>query len=226
VPKVRKGLEIGGIVAAVVLIVFGVVSIAMGVDGRDTVTTSIERENIVGTPDMTPSAIAAEAKEAGLPASVELPSCDVANQPIDSGDNARCFASYMRIHALEATGGYTYAEMGRYEAKSGTPKGELAPGGGTENEKFAVADPETGEPAENGARNVWVTETALSTALNTSYMADRLSLFGIVIGIALLLTGIGFAVLVAFGAVGDPDTVLKFLRSHKPHVGHRPAESH
>jgi len=48
-------------------------------------------------------------------------------------------------------------------------------------------------------------------------MADRLSIFGIVIGIALLLTGIGFAVLVAGGAVRNPDTVLKFLRSH----GHR-----
>jgi putative Mn2+ efflux pump MntP len=223
---VRRGLEIGGIVAAVVLIVVGVVSIVVGIDGRDTVTTSIERENIVGTPDMTPPAIAAEAKEAGLPASVELPSCDVANQPIDDGDSAKCFASYMRVHALEATGGYTYAEMGRYEAKPGTPKGELAPGGGTENEKFAVTDPESGEAVENGAREVWVTETALSTALNTSYMADRLSLFGIVIGIALLLIGIGFAVLVAGGSVRDPDSVLKFLRSHKPHVGHKPAESH
>lgn len=222
----RRGLEIGGIVAAVVLIVFGVVSIAMGVDGRDTVTTSLERENIVGTPDMTASAIAAEAKEANLPASIDLPSCDVANQPIDDGDSAKCFASYMRIHALEATGGYTYAEMGRYEAKPGTPKGELAPGGGTENEKFAVVDPESGEAVENGARQVWVTETALGTALNASYMADKLSLFGIVIGIALLLTGIGFAVLVLGGSVRDPDSVLKFMRSHKPHIGHRPAESH
>jgi putative Mn2+ efflux pump MntP len=223
---VRRGLEIGGIVAAVVLIVFGAVSIAMGLDGRDTVTTSLERENIVGTPDMNPQAIKAEAKEAGLPASVDLPTCDVADEAIDSGENARCFASYMRIHALEATGGYTYAEMGRYEAKPNAPKDELASGGGTENEKFAVTDPETGEAAENGTRQVWVTETALATALNTSYMADRLSLFGIVIGIALLLTGLGFAVLVAAGAVRDPDTVLKFLRRHKPHLGHRPAESH
>jgi hypothetical protein len=167
---------------------------------------------------MTPSAIAGEAKEAGLDSSVELPTCDVAEEPIDSGERARCFASYMRIHALEATGGYTYAEMGRFEAKPDTPKGELAAGGGTDSEEYAVKDPATGEPAENGARNTWVTETALSTALNASYMADRLSLFGIVIGIALLLTGIGFAVLVAGGAVRDPDTVLKFLRSHKPHV--------
>ena len=217
----RKGLEIGGIVAAIVLVVFGIVSIVLGIDGRDTVTTSLARENIVGTPDMTPDAIAGEAKEAGLKADVDLPTCDVAELPIDSGERARCFASYMRIHALEATGGYTYSEMGRYEAKPNTPKSELAPGGGTEEEKFAVVDPETGEPAENGARNVWVTETALSTALNTSYMADRLSLFGIVIGIALLLTGIGFAVLVMGGAVNNPDTVLRFLRSHKPHLPHR-----
>ena len=221
----RKGLEIGGIVAAIVLVVFGIVSIVLGIDGRDTVTTSLERENIIVTPDKTPDAISGEAKEAGLKASVDLPTCDVAEQPIDSGDRARCFASYMRIHALEATGGYTYSEMGRYEAKPNTPKSELAPGGGTEEEKFAVVDPETGEPAENGARNVWVTETALSTALNTSYMADRLSLFGIVIGIALLLTGIGFAVLVMGGAVNNPDTVLRFLRSHKPHLPHRDTPS-
>jgi hypothetical protein len=217
----RKALEIGGALAAVVLIAFGVASIVMGANGRDTVGTELERQNIVGTPDMTPSAIAGEAKEAGLPADTALPNCSVAEHTIDTGSEARCFAQYMNVHALEATGGYTYAEMGRYEAKPNAPKAEIAPGGGTENEKFAALDPETGEPAENGARNVWVTETALTTALNASYMADRFSVFGIVIGIALLLTGLGFAVLVAGGAVRDPDTVLKFLRSHKPHVPHR-----
>lgn len=221
----RKGLEIGGAIAALVLVVFGIVSIVMGAQGRDTVSTALTRENIVGTPDMTPSAIAGEAKEAGLPAGTELPSCDVANQPIDTSGEAKCFASYMRVHALEATGGYTYAEMGRYEAKPDAPNSALAPGGGTEDEKFAVLDTETGEPAENGARNVWVTETALGTALNASYMADRLSVFGIVIGVALLLTGIGFAVLVAGGAVQNPDSVLRFVRSHRPHRQH-PAATH
>jgi hypothetical protein len=219
----RKGLEIGGIVAAIVLIAFGVVSIVLGANGRDTVKTELNRQNIEGSEDMTPSAIAGEAKEAGLSASVELPTCDVAEKAIDNGERARCFASYMRIHALEATGGHTYSEMGRFEAKPGTPKSELAVGGGTDNEEFAVKDPKTGEPADNAARETWVTETALSTALNASYMADRLSLFGIVIGIALLLTGIGFAVLVAGGAVRDPDTVLKFLHSHKPHTPNRTA---
>jgi uncharacterized iron-regulated membrane protein len=221
----RKALEIGGVLAAVVLIVFGTVSIVMGANGRDTVGTELDRQNIVGTPDMTPAAIQAEAKEAGLPASTALPSCDVAGQAIDNGEEARCFSQYMNVHALEATGGYTYAEMGRYEAKPNTPKAELAPGGGTENEKFAAIDPETGTPAENGARQIWVTETALGTALNASYMADRLSLFGIVIGIALLLTGIGFAVLVAGGAVRNPDSVLRFMRSHRSHR-HHPAAQH
>jgi|SRR6185295_9282448 len=218
----RKALEIGGALAAVVLVAFGIVSIVMGAGGRDTVGTELERQSIVGTPDMTPSAIAGEAKEAGLE-NVSLPSCNVAEQAIDTGDEARCFAQYMNVHALEATGGYTYAEMGRYEAKPGTPKAELSPGGGTENEKFAALDPESGEPAANGAREVWVTETALGTALNASYMADKLSLFGIVIGIALLLTGIGFGVLVAGGAVQSPDSALRFFRSHRPHIHHKAA---
>jgi len=217
----RRGLELGGIVAGIVLIAFGAVSIVMAANGSDTVSTELKRQSITGTPDMTPEAIAAEAREAGLPASVGLPTCDVAEQLIDNGERARCFASYMRIHALEATGGFTYAEMGQFEAKPNTPKAELSPGGGTSNEQFAVIDSETGQPAANGAREVWVTETALATALNASYMADRLSLFGIVIGIALLLTGIGFLVLVAGGAVRNPDTILKFMRSHKPHLPHR-----
>jgi hypothetical protein len=219
----RKGLEIGGVIAGIVLIAFGVAAVVLGAGGKSTVSTELERQNIIGTPDMTPTAIAAEAKEAGLNESVDLPTCDVAEQAIDSGSKARCFAGYMRVHALEATGGYTYAEMGQFEAKPGTPKGELSPGGGTSNEQFAALDSKTGEPVENGTREVWVTETALSTALNASYMADQMGTFGIVVGVALLLMGIGFLVLVAGGAVRDPETVLRFLRSHRPHVPHREA---
>ena len=42
---------------------------------------------------------------------------------------------------------------------------------------------------------MWVTETALTTALNTAYFAEQVALFSIVMGVALLLTGIGFLVL-------------------------------
>ena len=206
----KKALEIGGVIASVVLIVFGAAAVVMGIDGTETVEENLSREQIVGTPDMTPAAVEAEVEEAGLSEQIQnVPDCSVANEQIDAGEDARCFAEYMRVHALEATGGYAYAQMGRFEAKEDAPQGELAEGGGTDNEQFAVIDPETGRPADNGARDIWVTATALSTALNTSYMADRLSLFGIVIGIALLLTGIGFGVLVATGAIRDPHSMFK-----------------
>ena len=46
-----------------------------------------------------------------------------------------------------------------------------------------------------------MTETALATALNMSYMATQLSLFSLVVGIALLLAGVGFLVLALGGAL-------------------------
>jgi hypothetical protein len=195
----RKLLEWGGFAAGAILVTFGVVAIAMGFSGRSTVSDSLKLEKITGTPDMTPALIAKEAKEAGL-TGVSLPSKSVAGKAINSGDRARTFASYMRIHALEATGGYTYAQMGRFQAKPDTPKAQLAVGGGTDNPQWALVDTATTQTVANGARHLWVTATALSTALYTSYMADRLGLFGIVVGIALLLTGIGFFVL-AFAAL-------------------------
>jgi hypothetical protein len=197
----RRIFEIGGIAASIILVAFGIVAIVLGVNGRSTVSSSLKQEAIVGTPDMTPSAIKAEAKQAGLPASIKLPTVAVAGKTIDNGSRARAFATYMRIHALEATHGYTYAQMGRFTSKPGTPAAQLAKGGGTDNPQWALTDPKTKQPVSNGARDVWVTETALTTALNTSYMAEQLANFGIVIGIALLLSGIGFGVLTIGGAL-------------------------
>ena len=78
---------------------------------------------------------------------------------------------------------------------------QLAKGDGTDNPQFAVTDPKTKQPVANSTREVWVTETALTTALNTSYMAERLALFGLMVGVALLLSGIGFSVLTIGGAL-------------------------
>jgi hypothetical protein len=127
----------------------------------------------------------AEAKAAGLK-NVALPTCSVADQAIDNGARAKCFASYMRIHALEATGGRTYSQMGQYLTATGEE---------TSDKAAAAIDPKTKQPVANGARNIWVTETALATALNTSYFASSVALFAIIMGIALLLIGIGLLVL-------------------------------
>lgn len=180
-----KLFRYGGIAASVVLIVFGVASIVIGANGRSTVRDNLAAEQISGTPDMTPKLTSAAIAEAKLKG-VEAPSCSVAGQPVDTGARARCFAQYMRIHALEATGGQVYAQMGRYLDANGKA---------TDDEKAAAIDPKTKQPVANQARNIWVNETALSTALNTSYFAENVALFSIVMGFALLLTGIGFGVL-------------------------------
>ena len=156
----------------------------------------------MGTPDMTPAGIKTSADGAGLK-NVALPACSVAGESIDTGAQAKCFASYMRIHTLEATGGLTYSQMGRFLDKNGKQTSDSA---------AAAIDPKTQRPVENLARNIWVTETALTTALNTSFFAERVALFSIVVGIALLLTGIGFLVLAYLGV----------LKSREPVKGHVP----
>jgi F0F1-type ATP synthase membrane subunit c/vacuolar-type H+-ATPase subunit K len=204
--EMRRVLQIGGFVAAAVLIVFGVVAIVMGINGHNTVQTSLKQEHIVGSPDMTPALIKAEAKKAGLPSTTTFPTVSVAGKAIDNGTKARAFASYMRIHALEASGGLTYSQMPRFATQDGK---------GTNDPTKALQS--DGRPVDNAARNLWVTETALSTALNASYMAESLSLFGILVGIALLLSGIGFGILAAGGTLKgvEPATEVSGKRTPK-----------
>jgi hypothetical protein len=197
----KRFLEIGGVAAGIVLIAFGVAAIVLGNNGKSTVSTELKNQQIVGTPDMTPSGIKAEVAGQAWAKNVTLPTCSVAGQAVDTGSEARCFAQYMRIHALEATHGLVYSQMGIYVAKPGTPKAQLMKDGATDNVQYAQIDTKTKQPVQNGARQVWVTETALTTALNTSYMASQLALFGIVVGIALLLTGVGFVILAIGGAL-------------------------
>ena len=189
----RKALEYGGMLAGVVLIAFGIGALVMSLNARNTVQDELAREQIVGSDDMSPSGIQPGIDEAGL--DVSAPSCDVAGEEITTGGEARCFSQYLRIHALEGSGGLTYAQMGRFLAAD-DPENPA----GTSDEAAALLD-EEGNPVPNSSRNTWVTATALSTALNQSYMAEQLSLFGIVVGIALILSGIGFLVLAIGGAL-------------------------
>jgi hypothetical protein len=215
----RRILQIGGVLSGIVLIAFGIGAIVLSFNGHSTVNSSLKDEQITGSPDMTPDAIAGEVsaakaaqsklvsqlQAAGVkitPSPIEAPSCSVAGKRVDNGSEARCFAHYMRIHTYGATSGLTYSQMGRYAAKPATPIKFTDGLGGTNDPAQAAADPKTQQPVSNGRRDIWVTYTALTTALNSSYMASQLALFGVVVGIALLLAGIGFIVL-AFGALRD-----------------------
>jgi hypothetical protein len=171
----RRILEIGGIVSGAILIVFGVVAIVMGANGYSTVRDSLKDEGISFGEASDPAVAKYAEKWAG--------------QQVTTGDQARAFAKIMRTHTLESTDGLTYAEMGRFQsaAKPSDPTGT--------SDEAAAAKDDKGQPIANGARNIWVTETALTTALNVSYMAESLSVFGIVVGVALLLTGVGLVIL-------------------------------
>lgn len=159
----------GGVISGLVLIVFGAACIAMGISARDEIRSNLAKEQIVGTPDMK----------------------GIAGKKVNTGERARTFAKGMRKHALEATDGRVYAEMGRFLDENGEE---------TSDEAEAAKDPETGQPVPNKARDLWVTYTALSTALNMSYFGEQIATFAEVVGTAFLLTGIGFLVLV-MGAV-------------------------
>jgi hypothetical protein len=172
----KKLLEWGGLIAGGILVVFGAAAIYMGVTGYTEVQDTLAQENITGTAD------AAEITDGDL----------TEGQLVDTGGEARAFADIMRHHTLEATEGQTYAEMGRFLDENGQA---------TNDESAAATDPESGQPVENGLRNMWVTQTALATALNMAYMSEQLALFGIVVGVALVLAGIGFIILSLSGAV-------------------------
>ena len=105
-----------------------------------------------------------------------------------------------------------YAQMGRNIAKPGTPFKFTDGMGGTSDPKYALIDAKTKQPVNNGLRDLWVTYTALTTALNSSYMASQIAMFGIVVGVALLLAGIGFGILALSGALRSREPAFDFMR--------------
>ena len=143
--KRAKLLRLGGYAAGVILIVFGIGTIAIGIAGKSTVEDELSQEKIVGSPDMSPEGIAPGIEEAKL--TVDAPDCDVAEEPITTGSEARSFAQYMRIHALESSSGLTYAEMGRYVSASDP---NYRPARTTRRPRRRVR---TGQPVSNASRN-------------------------------------------------------------------------
>ena len=108
----RRLWKIGGIIAGVILIAFGAVSIWMGATGVGTVRDNLAREQIEGSGE------------------TSLDGYTVAEgELVNTGTEARAFADLMRTHALEASDGLVYAEMGRYQAAAdpGSPASTMNP---------------------------------------------------------------------------------------------------
>ena len=201
--------RIAGLTAAGVLAIFGVAAIGQGLSGQSTVRDALALEGVTGAPHMTPAGIAANAKKAGLKG-IALPTCSVAGKPVDDGASARCFAEYMRIDALVVTGGKTYAQLPPFASKDGK---------GTYDIAKAVKMPDGG-PMNNPLGQMWVTETALTTALNTSYMAEQISLFGIAVGAAFLLVALAFGAASLRGLrIARPSLALARRRTASVEIG-------
>ena len=155
----------GGIAASLILVVFGIASIVIGYQGREDVREMLRDEQIT---------VSEDAPKYG-------------GEIVDNGAKAQAQADAIRMHQLESSGGLTYAQMGRFATPDGNPAGT--------NDAELAAKNDAGAPVPNSVRAQWVTATALSTSLNTAYFAEQVGLFSMVMGFALLLTGIGFAVL-------------------------------
>jgi hypothetical protein len=170
-----RSLRIGGYISGSVLVLFGIAVIVLGIWGFAFTRDHIQREQITFGPASDPA--------------VQEHAEQWAGEPVETGRQALAMAEIMREHTLSSTSGLTYAEMGRYQSAA-----DPSDPAGT-NDEAAAAKDENGEPISNSARNIWVTETALATALDMGFMSEMLSIFSIIVGVALLLTGIGLVIL-------------------------------
>lgn len=141
----------------------GIYTTIRGLDARSEVRAQLLAQNITTTPD------------------AEIP-----NARVDDAATADAMANVIGKHALEATGGRTYAEMGRF----------LTPDGGETNDEEQALKDENGNPVPNPLRNVAFQAATLQTALHTSHMAFNVA--ELVIGLGVFIAVLG----VVIGGIG------------------------
>ena len=99
----------------------GIYATVRGFDAKEQVRAELLAQNITTTED------------AAIP-----------NARVDDAATANAMADIIGVHAREATGGRTYAEMGRF----------LTPDGGDTSDEEAALKDEDGNPVANPLRNV------------------------------------------------------------------------
>jgi hypothetical protein len=156
----KKLFPIALMIFGLVFVVAGVFTTAKGYDAKTLVQTELLAQNITTTPD------------ASIP-----------NARVQDAATAKSMADIIDHHAREATGGRTYAEMGRFLAKDGT--------GDTSDETLALKDA-NGQPVANPLRAVAFQASALRTSLYTSVMAFNVA--DLVVGLGLMIAVLGIAV--------------------------------
>ena len=185
--KLRIALPFVAIVLGVITIAAGIYAIVEGASAKSDVEDKLQDQNITLPDD------AAEVVEGAKPGAV-----------VDTPHEAEQMANVINAHALEASGGLTYAEMGRYATEDGNPAGT--------NDKEQAAVGPNGQPLPNPVRNTAFQAAALQTSLYSSFMGFKVSdfvqgfgLFAIAVGIFMIFAGVAFlgAAKALFGDKGE-----------------------
>jgi hypothetical protein len=172
--KLRIALPYVAIVLGVITIAAGIFAINQGLSAKNDVESKLQDQNITLTDDA-PDIV--EGAEAGA--------------VVDTPEEAEQMAQVINAHALEASGGLTYAEMGRFATEDGDPAG-------TNDPEQAATGPND-QPLPNPARNTAFQAAALQTSLYSSFMGFKVSdfvigfgLFAIAVGIFMIFAGVAF----------------------------------
>lgn len=155
----KKAFPIALVIIGLMFLGGGTYTIVRGLDARDQVRAELVAQKITTTED------------ASIP-----------NARVDDAATADEMADIIGVHALEATDGRTYAELGRFLA---------ADGGDTSDEAAALKD-EEGNPVPNPLRNVAFQASALQTSLHTSHMAFNVA--DLVMGLGVMIAALGLVV--------------------------------
>ena len=103
---------------------------------------------------------------------------------VNSPATAESMAEIIGHHALDASEGLTYSEMGRFMSTDGSAAGT--------NDADAAVKDANGNPVNNPVRNVAFQASALRTSLYTSVMAFNVA--DLVVGLGLMIIVLGIAV--------------------------------
>jgi hypothetical protein len=162
------------VLMSVGLMAGGVFALNQSITGRNEAKKKLAAEKIVTTED------------------AEIP-----NTPVTDHETAHAMADVIQKHALEATGGLTYAELGRYMSAN-SPDDPA----GTSDEAQALKD-ENGNPVPNPLRQLALQAVTLQSALLSSALAFHLAELGMGVGVFLIvagLLGLGLLWLVRLGS--------------------------
>ena len=162
---------------------------------------------------MTPAAIKDEAKKAGLLVVARAPDRRRRRQ----GDRQRRARhapsrSYMRIHALEATGGLTYSQMPRFAT---------ADGKGTYDAALALKDA-NGQPVATPPRNTWSPRRRSRPRSTRATWPSSSRSSGSSSGSRCCSPGSASAILAVGGTLRNPEPAFKF-GFHRKQARWRPA---